>query len=345
MLNLNKERLRRPLLVGGTVLFLAIAAVLYVTGGGEISTDDAYTQSARAQISANIDGRVTQIDVKDNQQVHKGDPLLELDSREHLIAVEDARAKLAAAKLQVAALKATYGERLAAVQSSEDNAAFQQREYAREARLAAKGFTSQARLDTARHALTEAAAQLRAARQALVNARALLGGKPDIKVGDHPSVLQAQAALDRAQLALTYTVVKAPMDGVVSKVDLLQVGDYIKAATPLFALLSGKRIWVEANFKETELANMHTGQQAEIDMDAYPGHSFHGSVESLSPGTGASFSVLPAENATGNWVKVVQRVPVRISINDAGPQFPLQAGLSAVVKIDTHHSSLKDLRQ
>ena len=182
MLNLNKEGLRRPLLVGGTVLFLAIAAVLYVTGGGEVSTDDAYTQSARAQIIANIDGRVTQIDVKDNQQVHKGDPLLELDSREHLIAVEDARAKLAAAKLQVAALKATYGERLAAVQSSEDNAAFQQREYAREARLAAKGFTSQARLDTARHALTEAAAQLRAARQALVNARALLGGKPDIKV-------------------------------------------------------------------------------------------------------------------------------------------------------------------
>ena len=343
MRNLNKERLRRPLLIGGTVLFVGVAAAVYLTGGNVVSTDDAYTQSARAEISANIEGRVTRIDVQDNQQVHKGDPLFELDNRERLIAVEDAKARLAAARLQVVALKATYRERLAAVQSGQENVALQQRERDRQARLAAKGFSSPARLDAAQHVLAEATRQLSAAREELMNARALLGDKPDLKVEEHPSVQQAQAELDRAQLALSYTVIKAPMDGVVSKVDLLQVGDYIKAATPLFALLSGKSVWVEANFKETEVANMHTGQQAVIDVDAYPGHAFHGSVESLSPGTGSSFSILPPENATGNWVKVVQRVPVRISINDAGAAFPLQAGLSAIVTIDTHRSRLKAL--
>jgi membrane fusion protein (multidrug efflux system) len=330
------------MLVGGTVLVVVASLVYYAFGGRFVSTDDAYTQSARAEISANISGRVSRIFVKDNQQVHKGDPLFELDNREYVIAVEDAKAKLASARLEVAALKATYRERQADVKAAEETLSYREREYEREKSLAAKGISSQEQLDAAQHALVDAQQKLSAAREQQMNLRALLANKPDINVNSHPTVQQAQAALEQQALNLSYTLIKAPMDGVVSKVDLLQVGDYIRAASPAFSLLSEQTVWVEANFKETELANMRTGQQATIEVDAYPDHRFHGRVESLSPGTGASFSLLPPENATGNWVKVVQRLPVRISIDDADPRRPIHAGLSVTVEVDTLHRRIGD---
>ena len=157
----------------------------------------------------------------------------------------------------------------------------------------------------------------------------------------HPTVQQAQAALDRATLNLSYTVIKAPVDGVVTKVEQVQVCSYINAATPIFALVSDKDLWVEANFKETDLTHMRVGQDVETEIDTYPGKKFHGKVVSLSPGTGSSFSLLPPENASGNWVKVVQRLPVRISIVNDDPQIHLQAGLSVTATVDTLHTRLE----
>jgi membrane fusion protein (multidrug efflux system) len=337
------NRLRQSLFVGGAVVFLAITAGLYFTGGRIVTTDDAYVQAAHVNISANIAGRVTKIFVKENQQVHQGDPLFELDDRDYLIALQDAKAKLASAKLQIAALKATYFQRQADVTSAESTLLYQTREYARQQHLASKGIASQAQLELAQHELDGAREKLNAVKQEQKNVSSLLGKDLAMNINDHPTVQQAQAMLERAQLNLTYTVIKAPMDGIVSKVDRLQPGAYINAAAPVFSLISNTTVWVEANFKETELIYMRTGQQATIDIDAYPDRTFHGSVESLSSGTGSSFSLLPPENATGNWVKVVQRLPVRIDINDLDPKSPPHSGLSAVVKVDTHHSRLKAL--
>jgi len=341
--NANKgwlARNRRLLLIGGPALILAVALVVYLLGGRYVSTDDAYIQAARTDISANIAGRVTEIDVKDNELVHKGAVLFKLDDRDYAIAVEDARAKLASARLQIDALKATYLQRQADVQGAKDTLAYQQHEFERQQKLAHEGISSQAQLDQARHALDTARQQVNAVQQQRENIRASLGENPEMDVKDHPSVQQAQAALDRAQLDLSYTVVTAPVDGVVTKVEQLQVGEYIRAATPVFSLVSDTDIWAEANFKETELTYMRPGQDATISVDTYPGRAFHGKVISTSPGTGSSFSLLPPENATGNWVKVVQRLPVRVSIGDADPHMPLHTGLSATVEVDTQHSRI-----
>ena len=341
MSNPDPNRLRRYLFVGGAVVFIAIAVILYFTGGRIVSTDDAYAQAARVDISANISGRVTKIFVRENQKVHRGEPLFVLDGRDYIIAVKDAQAKLANARLQIAALQATCRQRQADMRAAEATLRYQTKEFSRQKILAASGIASQAQLDQAQHALTDAGQKLSAARQEQMNARALLGDAASVDA--HPSVQQAQAMLDRARLNLSYTVIKAPMDGIVSRVDLLQAGEYIKAAAPVFSLISDKNVWVEANFKETELTYMRPGQTVTIAIDAYPGRTFHGIVESLSSGTGSSFSLLPPENATGNWVKVVQRLPVRVGITDPDPGWPLHSGLSAIVDVDTHHSRMADL--
>ena len=331
------EKHRRLMLIGGPVLILLVSGFLYFRSLRTVSTDDAYVASARTQISTNISGRVVEIDVKDNQAVHRGDVLFKLDARDFEIAVADARARLAQARLEIAGLKAAYRQRQAEASADLETLGYQEHEYQRQKKLAAQGISSQAQLDQAEHAWSQAQQKVHASEQAKNNALAALDQRPEQAVADHPSVRQAQAALDRALLNLSYAVVKAPQDGIVSKVEQLQVGDYVNAASPLFALVSDRNIWVEANFRETDLVRMRPGQPAEVEIDAYPDRKFHGHVQSLSPGTGSSFSLLPPENATGNWVKVVQRLPVRIAIDDADPRRPLQAGLSATVDVDVHH--------
>ena len=337
------SRHRRFMLIIGPTLIIVLAVYFYLTGGRFISTDDAYVQSARTDISSNISGRVTQVLVHNNQQVHHGDVLFKLDDRDLKIAVESARAELENAKMNVKALKATYSQHQNNVQAASDTAAYYKKEYERQKSLAAQGISSQAQLDDAQHAYVNAQQQIAIKQDERANILASLNGQANLTVDTHPTVLKAKAALDQAELNLSYATIKAPVDGVVTKVDQLQTGNYINAAKPVFALMS-KEIWVEANFKETELTHMHPGQEVSIEIDTYPGHEFHGKVLSLSPGTGSSFSILPPENATGNWVKVVQRLPVRISIEDADvSKTALHAGLSALVKVDTHHSRLKSL--
>ncbi|MHB9017215.1 MAG: HlyD family secretion protein [Burkholderiales bacterium] len=339
----NKEKIRPYLFIGGTLLFIFIAAVFYFTSGRIASTDDAYVQAARVEISANIAGRVTKVYVRDNQRVHRGDPLFELDSRDLRIALAEARAKLAYEQSQISALQATYLQRQALARAAAAALSYRQKEFQRQKTLAAQGISSQAQLEQAQYALADAIQKLAAARQDQSNAEALLDNVAAKQGRANPAVQQAQALLRRADLNLTYTLVRAPMDGIVSRSDSLQAGDYIQAAAPVFALVSDRHIWIEANFKETELAHMRVGQTATIEIDAYPDHIFHGRVESFSSGTGSSFSLLPPENATGNWVKVVQRLPVRIRIDDLDPQRPLASGLSAVVKVDTGRSRWQEL--
>ncbi|BBP03584.1 hemolysin D [Sulfuriferula plumbiphila] len=333
-----RARLRRPLMLLGLVVVLAVAAYYYLSGGRFEETDDAYVQAAQVAISADVAGRVKEIAVRDNQLVHKGDVLFRLDDAPFRIAVDAASAQLAAARLKVEMLKANYRQRQADLVSAQDTLKFAQTEYERERRLSASGIASQSQVDQALHAFDEARTQLGGIKQQISAVVANLAGNPDISLKRHPEVQQAQALLDRAKLNLSYTVVKAPTEGVVARVEELQVGNYINAAAPVFALVSTRDVWIEANFKEDQLAHMLPGQTATVKIDSYPGKTFEGRVASISPGTGSQFSVLPAENATGNWVKVVQRLPVRIELDRLDPAtFPLQGGLSADVSVDTRH--------
>lgn len=329
-------RNRSALLIGGPAILVLAIAFFYFTGGRYVSTDDAYIQAARVDVSTEVSGRVREILVRDNQHVKKGDVLFRLDTPRFQIAVQDARAQLAAALLKVPALKAAYRQKLADQAAAKSTLAFQQREMERQTQLQAQGISSRAQLDQARTSFQSSQEQLAAAEQQTASALADLDGKADAAPDSLPVVRQAQATLDRALLELSYTIVHAPMDGVVAKVEQIQVGDHVNAATPLFALMSDRDIWVEANFKETDLTYMRPGQKATFSVDAYPGRTFKGTVLSTSPGTGSSFSLLPPENASGNWVKVVQRLPVRLSIDDDNG-LPLAAGMSVDAEVDTEH--------
>ena len=331
------QRARLPLLVAGPVIVLALAAYFYVSGGRYEKTDDAYVMAARTAISANVPGRVVELAVHDNQAVQRGDVLYRLDDTPYRIYVQEAEAQLATATLQIQSLKATYLQRQADLASARDTLAFQKGELDRQKKLIAGGIASQAQVDRATHAFDEARARLASVQHEITGAVAQLGGDPNIEPSKHPTVLQAMAALDRARLNLSYTTVTAPSDGVVTRVEQLQVGSYVAASTPVFALVSVHDVWLEANFKEDQLGHMRPGQTANIRIDSYPGRTFKGRIASVSPGTGSQFSMLPAENATGNWVKVVQRLPVRVELQDLDPQYPLHAGLSANVNVDTRY--------
>ncbi|HTY48835.1 MAG TPA: HlyD family secretion protein [Steroidobacteraceae bacterium] len=330
-----RERVRLPLLIAGPALVLAGLGWFWFTGGRYQSTDDAYVRAAQVTVSTNVSARISEIDVRDNQHVHRGEVLFRLDDRSFRIAVDEARARLASVRLDIQALKATYRQRLADEHAAQSELDYLNREYERQAGLLKSGIASQAQVDRALAARNDAQARVAASVQQSTSTRASLDDDPNIDVDHHPAVQQAQAELDRALLNLSYTTITAPIDGVVTRVEDIQVGDYINAATPAFALIADRDVWVEANFKEDQLTHMHAGQEALVTIDAYPGRRYHARVASVSPGTGSDFSLLPPENASGNWVKVVQRLPVRLEFTQGHP--PLSAGLSAVVSVDTHY--------
>jgi membrane fusion protein (multidrug efflux system) len=326
------RRWRWPLMLGGPMLILAIAAWFVLTGGRSESTDDAYIETGKAPISASVAGRVIAILVTENQTVRTGQVLFRLDPADLTAEVDRAEAALAAARLQVVTLRAAYDQQKLLLQSADRTLAFAEREAARQQALVAAGVASAQQAAEARHAADLAADQAAVARQQTAAALANLGpGARDPEA--YPGVRQARAALEKARLDLAHTTVVAPQAGIVTRVDQLQLGAYLNASQTAFWLLSGDP-WVAANFKEDQLHKMRVGQRAEIRVDALGGASFAGHVASFSPGAGDSFSALPAQNATGNWVKVVQRLPVRIAFDKAPPDVAARAGLSATVTVD-----------
>jgi membrane fusion protein (multidrug efflux system) len=334
-----RERLRPFLLVVFPLLLAAAGALYYVAEEPYVSTDDAFVRVAKESINARVPGQVVEIAVKDNQRVRMGQLLFRIDPRPYQIAVDQAEARLVSARLQIGELKATYRQQLVELQSAKDSAEFDEREYARKSALVADNWTPRAVYERAETDLKVARQHIASIEQQIANTVVALNGDPNIEIDRHPTVREAQAELDRALLDLSYAAVVAPDNGVVTNVDEMQVGDYVSAGAAVFSLLSSGRIWIEANFRETDLTHMRPGQAATIAVDAYPDCSFKAHVVSMSPGTGSEFAVLPPENATGNWVKVVQRLPIRLELDAVDPNRPLFSGISVTASVDTDHRS------
>jgi membrane fusion protein (multidrug efflux system) len=332
-----RERLRRPLMLALPIVLAAFGAAYYLVEEPYVSTDDAFVRAAKITLNARVAGQAVEIAVHDNQHVRQGQVLFRIDPEPYQIAVDQAEARLASARLQIDGFKATYRQQQAELQSANDSAAYDEREYGRKKALVANDFTPREVYDKTETDLKVARQHVASIEQQIANTVVALNGDPDIEIDRHPTVRAAKAQLDRARLDLSYATVTAPDDGIVTRVDDLQVGNFVNPGTAVFSLLSSRRTWIEANFRETGLTYMRPGQEATIDVDAYPDRTFRAHVVSMSPGTGSDFAVLPPENATGNWVKVVQRLPVRLELDELDPSRPLFSGISVTARVDTGH--------
>ena len=337
------SKTRRFIVIGlvgllGPLAAIIVGVYIYLSGGRYISTDNAYVKAAKIAVSADISGRVTEVAVRENEAVSPGNLLFRVDPRPFRIRLARAEARLSAARQGVEALRAVYKQKAASLTRAKSEVAFHRQQFERQRGLSRKNLVSGLNLDTAVRNLRDAEDQVKVAEQDLAEANAKLGGDPDIPAGKHPDVLEALALRDQAALNLTNTAVYAPIHGFVTNFDLQQ-GEYVKAGSPIFSLVGSDNSWVHANYKETELTHVRVGQRATISIDTYPDRKFEATVAGISPATGAEFAVLPPQNATGNWVKVVQRLTVRLQIIDdtdkTGPA--LRAGMSAIVTIDTGH--------
>jgi membrane fusion protein, multidrug efflux system len=320
---------------------LAVAGYLYLVGGRYAGTEDAYTKADTVQISADVSARVVAIEVEDNQRVKAGDVLFRLDDEAFHIALAKAEAKLAHTRNDLSALQASYHQKQTELKSADADLGYWSAELNRQQKLATQGFAPKSTLDQTRRSFDMAQALVAGDRRAIEAIAAQLDGDPDLPVEQHAAYKEALAERDQAALDLKHTIVRAPADGVVGQVPNLQVGNYLNAGTAAFNLVRTDRIWIEADMKETDLTYVRIGQPVSVTIDAYPGREWKGKVASLSPASGNELSVLPAQNASGNWVKIVQRIPVRIELEPGVKAPRLGAGMSAVIEIDTgHHRSL-----
>ena len=331
----KKRWLRSVLLIAGPMAVLIGGTYWYYTGGRFISTENAYVHADMVAISPEVDGPISEVLVSENQQVHKGDVLFRIDPEPYQISVERAHANLDAVRQDVEALRHSYDEMTGSLELAKINLELAQKKFDRQKALRKSNVSSEAAFDEAQNALQAAKQRIVLDRRAMKTTLSKLGGDINTPIEDLPQYQQAKFDLSRAELDLKHTEIVAPFDGVLSNKP--DEGAYAKAGAAMASLVSSKGQWIDANFKEVELTYLKPGQTVEISVDAYPDHAWHGAVQSVAPATGAEFSVIPAQNATGNWVKVVQRVPVRIAV-DAGDNMPeLRAGMSTEVEIDTHH--------
>jgi len=329
----RRRRWLRPLLMFGVpLIIIAVAGYFYSTSGRFVSTDNAYVQQDKVSVASDVAGRIVEVNVRENQVVKPGDLLFRIDPEPYRIAVGQANAQIAGAQVDVQTLQASYSGTSADIGAARDRIAAAQEDFARQDALMARGFTTRARLEQSQHALEQARASYQRAVADASEARAKLASGAAVP-GQNPQVAAGRVALQKARLDLSRTAVHAPVGGQVSQADRLQVGQMMMTGLPAVTIVADGRSWVEANFKETDLARMRVGQPAEVSFDAYPGIHLKGHVASIGAGTGSEFSVLPAQNANGNWVKVTQRVPVRIAIDEKSPR-QLIAGLSADVRVD-----------
>lgn len=330
-----RRRLRRLATIALPLALAIGGGYAWVTGGRYVATEDAYVQQDRVTVMPQVSGQIASVGVSENDTVQAGEMLFTTDDAAYRNAVEAAEARLASARLDVEKMKAAYAEAVSQADTAREALETATSQNERQQALLDRGVVAQAAADQAALALQQAKGALSQAESRVISARAALAGDPDIATDKHPEVQQALAALHSAELDLAHTVVTAPTAGVVTQTDRLQVGQYVTPSVPVLSVVATGESWIEANYKETDLTDMTVGQPAEIALDAYPDAQLTGRVASIGAGTGSEFALLPAQNATGNWVKVVQRIPVRISI--AGDQTlpPLRAGMSTQVSVDT----------
>ncbi|MGV8833428.1 MAG: HlyD family secretion protein [Devosia sp.] len=339
----RKNGTRRVVLMAGVpLLLLAAGGWFWLTGGRYEETDNAYVQQSKVSLSADVSGRVADVLVQDNQMVAAGDTLFSIDPQPFQIALSQANAALASARVNVEQLKVSFGTAQAQLQSSQERLEIEQTAFDRKAALVTQGVTADSSLDDSKLTLQQAQTAVDLARQQVAAATAALAGNPEIVTDEHPAVLAALAAVEQAQRNLSKTTVTAPAAGIVSNVSSLNVGQFISAGSMIASLVETDNTWIQANFKETQLANLKVGQPVEIKVDAF-GEAMHGTLESFGAATGSEFALIPAQNATGNWVKVVQRLPVRIALSD-GSNAMLKTGMSAMVTVDTGRSTLDKLQ-
>jgi membrane fusion protein (multidrug efflux system) len=334
----KRRRWRRLLLILGPVAVILVSGYVYLNGGRYQGTDNAYLKAHMVSIAPEISGRVVEVPVHENQRVTKGETVLHLDEEPLKIAIAGAEADLESTRNDIEAQKAAYRQRLADQQMAQDNVGLAQREYARRQKLFAAKAISESDYDEARNQSQVAQSQLAGVKQDIQRILSDLNDNPDIAPEDHPRFRAAQAKVDQAELDLRRATVTAPGDGIVSQIDNIRPGTYLTAGRPAFSLVGDNDVWVDANLKETDLTYVRPGQNATVTVDTYPGIKFKANVESVGAATGSEFSALPAQNATGNWVKVVQRIPVRLKIERTADQPPLRAGMSVEVSIDTGHT-------
>jgi membrane fusion protein, multidrug efflux system len=339
-----RSRWRRPLLILGPVVLLVGALCLYLTTGRYVTEEDAYVQAVNVSISPQVSGQVVAIAAKSNTLVRKNDPLFSLDPEPYRIALANAKAQLGIARDQANTLIETYRSRLKQIDEAKATADYAQITFERQQHLYETSAAPRATLDAAIRDLQTAKANLASLQREAAAALAQLGGNPDMPVDQHPSVKQAQAAVDVAARNLRLTAIVAPFDGIPNNVESIAVGAFLNAGQSAFPLVSTNDLYIEANIRETDLTYVKEGDPAHIAIDAYPDASIAGKVTTLAPASGSVFALLPPQNATGNWVKVVQRIPVRLSFGRVPDGVTLRAGMSVKISIDTgHQRSLREL--
>jgi membrane fusion protein (multidrug efflux system) len=315
------------------ILLFSAASAYYYANLGVTSTDNAYIRQDKISISAEVGGIIVDVAVRENQRVEAGDLLFRIDPKPFELAVLEAKAAMASAVARYEQLQTSYSISHIDIESAQEEVAYFEREYQRQRDLDKTSVTSQSALRAAEHALSQAKSRLASAKADAEEARvALSSGNSDS--GEYPALQSAKVQLEKAQLNLSRTEVRSPVSGIISQMDRLQIGQLMMQSLPSVSIVNTDHSWVEANFKETDLNQLRVGQAAIMELDTYPDMKLRGKIESIGAGTGSEFSILPAQNANGNWVKVTQRVPVRISI-ESKPARPLIAGLSVDVRIST----------
>jgi membrane fusion protein, multidrug efflux system len=345
-----RRRKRFLLMVVPPIAALLFGGFFYIAGGRYVSTDDAYVHAAKLMVSTDVSGIVSSVDVHEGQSVEAGDILFRLDPKQFQIALDNAKANLAQTALGIQAMKQDYTRMQNDVAAEAAQVELDRTTFDRDAALLRSATVSQSSYDQARYTLDADRAKLQALEEQARVQLARLGGNAGLPVEQHPQYLQAKAQVDEAQRQLDHTIVRAPFDGVVTQVDALQPGTYLVAQTAALTntgavgLVGTNNIWVDANMKETDLTHVKPGDHVDVYVDTYPGHVWSGTVQSIAPAAGSEFSILPAQNSSGNWVKVVQRIPVRVQVDPSSEKLPLRAGMSATVEIDTgHRRGLSDL--
>ena len=337
---LPRKRLRMILLIALPAAAALIGLGLYLSGGRYISTDNAYVGAQKVLITPDVSDKIIHVAVVEGQHVKPGDELFTLDPVPYRLALEQAKAKLDSARSDYDKLKTNFASLTTLVDLANKNVELKRRDVDRKSKLVSSQAGSQADLDTAGATLVTAQLQAQFATQQRDTTLNQLLGNPELPLAQFPEYAQAKAALDAAQRDFDHTVVRAPISGTATQVDNIQVGRFVAAGTPILSVIDDGAPWVDANPKETDITYLRVGQKATLAVDSFPDHTFTGHVIAVSPGTGAQFSILPPQNATGNWIKVVQRVPVRIAFDKDEDTHLLRAGMSVVVDIDTGHSRL-----